>query len=151
MIMNQLKLLVFLNRHAMARASKIRKRSSVLFLALVFTANAYGYAQNVSLNVKATPLEKVLKSIRTQSGYDFVYSSDLLNNASPVTLNVTNMPIEKLLPKVFQGQNFTYTLEEKTVIIKASPVSKTVKQQSEISGRITDASGSPLIGVTVKV
>ncbi|WP_432327683.1 hypothetical protein ACRQ5D_31075 [Mucilaginibacter sp. P25] len=47
------------------------KLSIILLLATILQVSAKSYAQKITLSEKNAPLEKVLKEIREQSGYDF--------------------------------------------------------------------------------
>lgn len=97
----------------------IMRLTTVLLIATIMQVSAGSFAQKISLNEKNAPLEKIFDKIRLQSGYDFLFNRELLKTAKPVDINIANADIEDALELCFKGQPFTYTLQEKTIVIKA--------------------------------
>ncbi|MFB2118727.1 SusC/RagA family TonB-linked outer membrane protein [Parapedobacter sp. 2B3] len=115
-------------------------------------------AQNLDIDVRNQTLETVLKEIRNQTGYDFIYNPQLLKtNAERVTVTLNDVPVEHALVSIFSKQPaLQYVIDQRTVIIKPKPgepiSSKEVTPiQQTIRGRVTDSLGNPLQGVTVQV
>jgi hypothetical protein len=46
------------------------------------------YSQRISLSEKNSSIVEVFRQIRKQSGYDFLYTTSLINNAKPVSIQV---------------------------------------------------------------
>ncbi|HEY8398363.1 MAG TPA: STN domain-containing protein, partial [Flavihumibacter sp.] len=91
---------------------------AIFMLAVCMHVSATGYSQRISLTVKNASIEKVFREIRRQSGYNFVYTKQLLQDARKVNLHVENAPLEKALAECFRNQPFTYAILENTVILK---------------------------------
>lgn len=118
--------------------------------------SAAGYAQRISLNQTNASLEQVIKSIRKQSGYDFVYTTPQLKSAKPITIRVNNRTLKEVLDECFAGQPLTYTIEEKTIVVatKATPSTPQMFAANQVvllKGRVTDTLGKPLPGVSVMI
>lgn len=121
--------------------------------------SATSLSQTVSLNATAQPLAKVFEEIEEQTGYYIMYNSRILASTSPVTIQATNMPLTDFLTTVLGRLSLNYTINEKTILVTKSPVNepyirkmpKTLSQQREITGKITNRQGEPLEGVTVSV
>jgi len=124
----------------------------VLLTITLLQANASGYAQLINVTGKNKPLTEVFKDIRKQSGYDFIYNLKSLKNANNITVDLHNVSINEALEQCFKNQPFTYEILLKTVVVKA--LDKTAQTQAittiTIKGKVTDKSGIPLIGATVK-
>ena len=131
----------------------VMKLTIIVLIATCLHVSASSYAQQISLNVKNTSLQNVFKDLRKQSGYNFLYDSDMLNETTPVTLSVKNVPLKEVLDACFRDQPVTYVfLDKKTIIIRERQTSSpTDKNEIVITGRVTDRKGQPLPGVTVKV
>lgn len=116
---------------------------------------ASGYSQTINLSVKNHPLDRVLNAIGDQSGYFFFYKYNEIQDAKPVTLNLKNVPLEKALQESLKGQPFTYTIDQKTIVItrlKTVPVQEPVAQVAvETKGTVTGENGEPLAGATVQL
>lgn len=117
------------------------------------------YAQTITLHTKNTSLEQIFQVIERQSGFVVLYNYDELKRARPVTISADNMEMTKLLDKLFAEQPFTYTIEDKTILVtkKKPTASKPAvpvpieEQQREVSGTVTDDRRNPLEGVTVSI
>ncbi|ACU02552.1 TonB-dependent receptor plug [Pedobacter heparinus DSM 2366] len=129
----------------------VMKLTMILLLAAIMHVNATGYAQKITLLKKDAPLVQVLKAIRQQSGYNFVYNQKSLKIAKNVNINVTDIDIEEALKLSFANQPFTYEVLMNTVIIKPLKRESLVIADIRITGTVTDANGGPLPGVSIKV
>jgi TonB-linked SusC/RagA family outer membrane protein len=124
----------------------------VFVLSTIFQVNAATYGQNVTLNIKNASLKEVLDVLRKQTGYHFLYRTEMLNQTRQMSINVTNEPLTKVLELCFEGQPLTYSINEKTIILREKPVSPINNvQQARITGKVTDATGLPMPGVGIKV
>ena len=117
--------------------------------------SASGFSQ-VSLAEKNVPLRSVFKKIQKQTGFDFLYGSQLLQEAGNVSIDVSNVTLENALDLCFKGKPLSYTIIEKTIVVKPKPLViadvKTVAELKEIiSGKITDEQGLPLAGASVYI
>lgn len=130
--------------------------TTLLILAGLMQVSAAAIAQRITIKEKSVPLEKIFKAIRQQSGYDFIFDRKLLSKADPVSINLKNAPLDEVLKSCFDGQPFTFEIEEKTVIIKERKVSLLEKvqrffQSITVTGVVRDENGKALSGVTVSV
>jgi len=124
----------------------------ILLFAFAIQINAKTHAQNISLNVKGTSIDKVLKALQLQSNYHFYYDDELLLLSKPVTLNVVNEPFLKVLDKCFADQQITYTIEKQTVVLRKK-ISEDYPSRAEItvSGKVLDETNQAIPGATIKL
>jgi TonB-linked SusC/RagA family outer membrane protein len=110
--------------------------------------SASSLAQKVTLTKSGAPLRSVLKELNKQTGYNFFYTDNLLENSSPVTISVKDAELSAVLNQIFAGQNLNFIVRNKTVVIKAG----TQVNQEVISGFVGDAKDrKPIPGVTVSI
>src|SRR5699024_44705 len=117
------------------------------------------YAQDVTLIKKNASLEKIFEDLYQQTGYQFVYSYDLMKKAKKVNVNAKDKPLKEVLENCFKNQPFTYKIRGNAVVVKKRSdkdiFSKLLKHemiQREVHGTIIDSSTrEPLAGVTIKV
>jgi len=140
-----------INRHALHKFLLIMKLVIMLLTTAILQVSAHTYAQKITLNRSNTPLEKVMKEIRTQSGYDFFYDLEFIKNTKPVTINLKNATIEQALEQSFAGQPLTYSIANKIVIIKERLITAAVPVLLDLRGTVLDESGNPLAGASVRV
>ena len=109
-------------------------------------------AQTVSLKFREAKLEQVLSSITQQTGYQFNYSLPIVDPSRIVSIDVANAELSNALDKLFANENVTYTIRDKKVFItEKAAVSTSDTKPRQVSGRIIDAEGNPIIGATVIV
>src|ERR1051325_5326878 len=96
----------------------VMKLTTILLFAACLQLSAAGYGQRITLSGQDMPLKKVFTEIQKQSGFSFFYSDRLLENAKKVTIEARNEDLEQVLNHVFQDQLLTYTIIDKTVIVK---------------------------------
>ena len=134
----------------------IMRLTTVILLATFMHVSAAGLAQKISLSKTNVPLKAVIKELRRQSGYDFVYTEKLLQQSKPVDIEVSGARLEDVLKSIFDKQPLTYNIKENTVIIsikKPSFINKVIPVFNDIvvRGRVMDENSVPLAGVTVSV
>lgn len=144
--------------HSPIRRKLFKLRLTMRLLAvfcLVFALQAHaipGHAQQaeVQLNLKNARLTEVMKEVQTQSGYNILYSNELLKDAKTVNVSITSKDIRKVMQACLQGTAFDYEIENGTIIIKERAALPRAQEAQKVIGTVIDAkSGEPLPGVTV--
>ncbi|UKJ06569.1 TonB-dependent receptor [Solitalea lacus] len=128
------------------------KLTTIFMLVIFLSASAEVQSQVISISAKKLSLEKVLDEIQKQSGYEFLYSSEMIKNARPVDMDVKNVGIDEVLSLCFKNQPFQYTVIGKTVVLKLntdpSNGNKLKASPIVITGKVWDDEG-PLPGATI--
>lgn len=130
----------------------IMKLTFIFLMAAILQVNATTYAQSINLTVKNASLEDVFISLRKQSGYNFLYNTEMLNEAKPVSLSAKNESLKEVLEECFNGQPLTYTITHNNIVVQRKPINAAAPEQQAvvtISGNVTDDKGEPLPGVSV--
>ncbi len=141
-----------------AQIFRIVKLCTFILLAGCMHAYATGYGQKITLSEKDVPLTKVFKEIKKQTGYQFLYISEQLQQANKVTIAIKDASLEEVLEYCFREQPLGFEIKDKTVIVrpKARLISSlqqgvTPRALIEVRGVITDENGAPAQGVNVMV
>ncbi|TCC82905.1 TonB-dependent receptor [Pedobacter hiemivivus] len=128
------------------------KLTIVLMIMSLTSLYASGYAQNVSVNEKNAQLSTILKDIKKQTGYNFLYNTKMMNEANPVHASFKDLPLEKALQIIFNNQPLTFLINKNNVIVKRKPEQPIVAQKLiTVTGKVVDEKKLPLPGVTVKL
>lgn len=130
------------------------KLTTILLFMLCMQASGRVHAQVISLSVKDAPLEEVFRQLQHQTGYNFVYNNTVIKDARKVTLEVRNAQLADVLDRCFTNQPLTYSILEKTVIIrrKAAPLlTITNEPPGDYKGRVVNEKGEPVKGATVSI
>lgn len=126
------------------------KLITLLLTAACVNVAAGGYSQNISLSVKDAPLQQVFKLIEKQTDYRFVYTKEQLQKIPTFTFELKNVTLEKALHLCLHGQPLSYTIEDNLVIIQRK-FESSFFQFLDVKGKIVNAEGQPLIGITISV
>lgn len=140
-------------KHKLFRVLLTMKLSLLLLLFTFMQVYAEANAQEVSIRVKNAPLQSVFKLLKKQTGYDFLYASEDLNQAAAVTLDVKDKQLISVIEACLKNQPLDYEIQNTTVLIrkKKSQSNAPVPFQREILGRVTNNEGQPIEGVTVNL
>jgi TonB-linked SusC/RagA family outer membrane protein len=143
-------------RCAYQKIMLIMRLTIVLLIVSFLQVSATGFAQKVSLSASRVPLKTIFKDLSRQTGYDFIYTEQLLKTAEPITLKVKDLAIAEVLEQVFKGQPLTYVIDSRTVIVKAKEKSFLENillkfQQIDVAGKVFDETGKPVPGASIKV
>jgi len=135
--------------------------TTVILIASLMQLAAATKAQKVSINKTNASLRTIIKELRSQTGFDFVYKERLLAEFKPVTIKVENTELNLVLTEVFKGQPFAFEINSKTVIVKgkeeSSFLDSVVDRVSayfatiDVSGKVVDETGQPIGGASVAV
>lgn len=130
----------------------------MLFLAFM-QVSASTLAQKVSLSERNASLTTVFEHIRSQTGYDFAYTTATIQVAKSVTIDVKNKELADVLKMVFNDQPLDYKIDYKSVsVTKKEPsflenlkdkTAKLLDLPTDVKGRVIDSLGQPLIGASV--
>jgi len=130
------------------------KLTAILITLAVIQASASSYAQKVTLFEKNIPLERALKSITKQTGYDLVFNSKDIKKAKPVTINVNEASLEEALKLCFINQSFKYSIDTKTIVVWQNKTNLANSLTSffaiSITGKIVDENGLGLAGASIR-
>lgn len=126
---------------------------AIFCLVCALNANALpGRAQQteVQLNVRNSQLTEVLKQVQQQSGYNIIYSNDLLKNVSPIDVNIQSSDIQEIMQTCLKDTNLDFEIQNNTIIVKARLAIPQEQNMQKVKGTVIDAkSGQPMPGVTI--
>lgn len=139
---------------------QLMKLTAIIMLATCLAASAEGLSQ-ITLKEKNAPLQKVIKKIQKQSGLDFLYNFDLLQQQGRVNVDVHDVTLQVALEACLKDKALTYSIVDNTVVIQpkqenSSGVDKVENippppPPIEIKGVVKDENGAPLKGASVTV
>ncbi len=137
------------------------KLTVLLLLVACLPVSAHVDAQNITYTKNKAPLEEIFMTIRKQTGYEFLYNTDMLKTAKKVDVKFSHTPLRKVLGTIFDDLPFTYTIVGKTIVVKQKARSFNANSMKRaradtvftIKGRVFNTQEPPvgLPGVVVRV
>jgi TonB-linked SusC/RagA family outer membrane protein len=155
------KALLFNPGKGLTQTMRVMKLTAFILIAICMQVSADSLSQTVTLSAKDAPLEKVIKTIRKQTGYSFFYNADWLEKAKTVTLQVKDMAIGEALGMVFRDQPVSFSIINNTIVLKLKALREVGSMGTgqanaaldaiDVSGRVVNEKGEAMEGVTVTV
>ena len=130
--------------------------TTIILIMSIMQVSASTFAQRITLSEKNATLSKIFDRISDQSGYNFIFTSDLLKGTNPVSINVKDTELDQVLDQIFENQPVSFSIEDKTVVIKAKEKGFFENllarfQAIDVKGKIVDENGQSLAGATVRI
>jgi TonB-linked SusC/RagA family outer membrane protein len=134
----------------------IMRLTAVILIVTFMQVSAATFGQRVTLNEQKSSVKNVLRKIRLQTGYDFLFDRNLMQSMGPVNITVQNATLDEAMKSLFGNSPLTYSIEGKFVLIKAKKPSILGKimmyfAEIDVKGRVVDEEGKPLSGATIGV
>ncbi len=134
----------------------IMKLTTFLLIVTLTQVSAAVLAQRVTLSAKDMPIEKVLHTIRDQSGYEIIYETKELKNEK-LSITLHNASVDQAMRAVVKGLPYSFQIVDNNIVLSAK-TSTLVDRPSmgivaiDITGRVLESErGEPLVGATVSV
>ncbi len=142
----------------LSKTCRIMKLMCLFLLVALIQVSASTYSQNTKLSLTGRNLtiEQALGRIEDQSQFSFFYHVNEVDLSKVVNVDMEDASIEAVLNYLLDGTGLTYTVNNKLIIIhpsarKAMDQFSAMQQLRAVKGKVTDAAGAPLPGVTVVV
>lgn len=159
-----------LGRDELRYLFRIMRVTTFLMLLCLMQVSARTAAQLVSLKAANMPLSDVFRELHEQTGYDFVFTTSVLEHARPVNLSLAEVELPDALEQIFARQPLEYKFMKNSVVVKAKALRLTKTAPASdgstrrqglpsglilaydiIRGRVVDSLGQPLSGASVRV
>ena len=96
-----------------------RKKFLLVFLLNVFLFfGVQAQTHRVTLNVKETSLEQVIKELEKQTGLQFFYSQDKIEKITGLSLQAKQEDFKTILDRLLKNTVLTFTVMDDVVVIK---------------------------------
>lgn len=127
----------------------------VIMITALTHVSAKSAAQKLSLNEKNSPIGMLIKKIRLQTGYDFVFDSKINMNLK-ITVDIKDAELEDALKIILEKHDLDFSINDKIIVIKSKKESILEDLISHIfaidlKGIVLDEKGMPLPGATVRI
>ncbi|MFZ4261774.1 carboxypeptidase-like regulatory domain-containing protein [Sphingobacterium sp. HJSM2_6] len=135
------------------------KISMVLLTCFLVQVSATTYAQLLTINKRECSIPDILKEIRKQANYDFVYDANIFHEGKKVSVDLNNASLAQVLNLCFEGLPYEFTINNKIVSIKktlerslVNVRTDNVRQQLMINGHVIHSTdGKAIVGVSVRI
>ena len=136
-------------RHAryILRAMKL---AFILVLLACLQVSAHSDGQGtLTLKMVRVRIDRVFNRIQKESNYRFFYNARYIRHLNPVSVDVKNATLATVMQQLLDDRLAYKLLDDDLVVIV--PKHQAAVPQHQVEGTVTDDSGTPLVGVTLKV
>lgn len=123
----------------------------MLVVAFLLGVATMGWSQKVSLDFKSEKVERVLASVKKQTGMHLVFSDQVVNVKRLVSIQVKDVSPEDALEQLFAGTNVTYEIKNGKIYLleRRMRQQKASDRKKLVKGVVQDAAGEAVIGANV--
>lgn len=130
--------------------ARTKMKTLLLLGVLLFGFTVSAQSQKVSLDFKNERVEKVLASIKSQTGMSLAFSDQLVDVNRKVTMQLKDVTLKEALTRLLSGINLTFEIRNnKIYFIEKKAVSQPGSRKKRVTGVVKDVMGEPLIGANV--
>lgn len=122
-------------------------KSIAILTTLIFSLALSAHGQDITLSKRNILLSQLFDEIKKQTDYDFLYNPKILQKAKPVDVEAIKTPLRTVLDNCFANQPLTYTIDQRTIIVKEKQAAR--GGYSMISGRVTNNDKKPVANASV--
>ncbi|SOD20455.1 TonB-linked outer membrane protein, SusC/RagA family [Pedobacter xixiisoli] len=133
------------------------KLVTVILLVSFVQVSAASFGQSVTIKDKKVTLEKIIKEIKKQAGYDVLLSTNKIKSSTLVNAGFQNKSVQDVMNKVLEGKDLTYIIEDMTILVKQkekSFIDKIIDYFAavKVAGVVkSKGDGLPMPGVSVTI
>jgi len=137
---------------------RIMKLTFIFMLWGLISSATATYSQSTRLTFESNEatIESVFKQIESLSEFKFAYNSSKLDVGQKISVKADHESIDAILDKILGSTDFQYKIVDRYIIINdengKNPTTLGSEQAAKtVKGKVTDASGATLPGVSVVV
>jgi hypothetical protein len=140
---------------------KKSKKTLLIVMLMLLTVSMQSLASvsvqsgKVIIKENRIDLDELIWKLEKQTGYDFVFNSELLGQYKNLNVNLEGS-VDDVLNSILKDKDLTYEVENNIYIIRKAEKKPEVKQTQQkemkiLKGVVSDKDGVPLPGVSVVV
>lgn len=132
---------------------QIMRLTILLLFGFIVTVSANSYAQKTKLDINKsnTSIRELFGYIEENSEFVFLYKNEDFNVNKKVAVSLKGATINQILDEALRGENVTYDVYERQVVIRKAEDAINSQQKKDATGTVRDASGAPIPGVSIVV
>src|SRR5258705_8443422 len=135
--------------NVITKTQRILKITAFLLTVICLHAAAGVHSQTITISAKNASLEKIFAEIKKQTGYEFVYRRELLQNTRPVDIDVKNATVKQVLDICLKDQRFDYKIVDNLIVLSEKVEQKEISPSAlpliDVKGKVTNEKGEPVL------
>ena len=146
--------IIFGGKKPWTKILRIMKLTVILLFGSLVAMSASTYSQNTKLNLSAknSSLIDIFRQIEDQSEFYFYFNKEEVKSKELVSVDLKEALVTDILNQVLSKTGLEYKIIDRYVVVKpigAADPAITMQQGRKITGKVTDARGTAIPGVSV--
>ena len=146
--------IIFGGKSPWTKILRIMKLTVILLFGSLMAMSASTYSQNTKLNLSAknSSLIDIFRQIEDQSEFYFYFNKEEVKSKELVSVDLKETLVTDILDQVLSKTGLEYKIIDRYVVVKqigAADPAITMQQVRKITGKVTDARGTAIPGVSV--
>lgn len=134
---------------------KTRLLLTIVFIGLVLP-EVYAQRDKLTLHLNNRPITEALNEIQRASGYNILYSNDIVSDTMLISVSATNKPLSTVLRDILSPNRlFFMQLTDNMIVIGSEQLRKngimSSFASSNLNGQIFDSDGKPILFASVSL
>jgi TonB-dependent starch-binding outer membrane protein SusC len=138
---------------SLKKLMRIMRLTILLLFGCMLTVSANSYAQKTRLDINKsnTSIRDLFGYIEENSEFVFLYRNEDFNVSKKVQIDLKNATINQILDEALKGENVSYDVYERQIVIRKTGEVLNSQQKKDISGTVVDSNGGPIPGVSIQI
>lgn len=128
------------------KKSRLFRPLALSFCMLTFIG-ASAQTGRVNITMKNASVKELFQVIEKQTSYRFSYRDVEIQGKDEITINANNEELKAVLSRELAKYGLTYQVSGNTIIV--TPTQQNKGEKKQITGKVIDIKGEPVIGATV--
>lgn len=127
-------------QHENQLKNAISNAGSIFIFIVMLMLPHFCYAQEkkVTLNIENVSIEEVLKEIQKQTGLNYLFNHEELQNEALVSIHAYNESVEQVLKQCLKNTKLTYEIVDGVIIIKPQKKIQITSLSQVIRGKVVN-------------
>jgi len=140
----------------LTKLSRIMRLMILMFILGInslLAASGYSQSTKITLKMSDTRVEEVLNRIESKSEFFFLFNQKQIDINRKVSIEANDEKISDILDELFAGTDVKHQVIDRQIVLTTQAGTEYQQQQQgkKIIGKVTDANGTSLPGVSVVV
>ncbi len=121
------------------------------FVLFQLSANSVMSQTKMEFDYQNVPLKRILKEIKSQTGYQFFYNIREIDDTQKASLTAKKETTNTVLKRLAEQADFDFKINENQIVLTKRRITGSLHQETEIKGTVRDKDGQPLAGASIVV
>src|SRR5690606_22093730 len=122
--------------------------SLIFFLPVLVWGNELVDTSKITLRGTDITLEQAFQEVEKQTGYTILYGQSTVKGDTKVTVDMQEASLSSVMATLLKGTGIAWRLSDRNIVLMRKAADR---QSDEVRGQVTDSTGNPISGASIRV